>query len=42
MIKSIINRWVGHAACIGELRNTCKSVVATPEIKSPLELYGQK
>jgi hypothetical protein len=29
-------RWVGHVACIGEVRNAHKILVAKPEGKGPL------
>jgi hypothetical protein len=33
-------RWVGHAACMGEMRNTNKILVEKPEGKNHLKDTG--
>jgi hypothetical protein len=37
MIKSRSMRWVGHVACMGEVRNAYKTFIAKPGGKRPLE-----
>jgi hypothetical protein len=29
-------KWVGHVACIGEIRTACKILIGKPERKRPL------
>jgi hypothetical protein len=36
VIKSRMTRWMGHVACMGDMRNACKSFVRKPEGKRPL------
>jgi hypothetical protein len=36
MIKSKRMRWVGHAVCMGELRDVYKILIGKPEGKRPL------
>jgi hypothetical protein len=37
-IKSRRVRWVGHAACMGEIKNACNYLVRKPQWKRP---YGR-
>jgi len=37
VIKSKRMKWVGHVACIGEVRNAYKILVLKPEGRRPLE-----
>jgi hypothetical protein len=40
VIKSGRLKWVGHVACMEEIRNTYKNFVGKPEGKKPLEDLG--
>jgi hypothetical protein len=40
IFKSRRVRWVGHVACMGEMRNTYKILVGKPEGKRPLRRPG--
>jgi hypothetical protein len=42
VIKSRKMRWVGHTACIGEMRNAYKILVGKPEWKRPLKRPGYR
>jgi len=40
LIKSRGMRWIGHVACMGEMRNAFNIFVVKPEGKRPLEDIG--
>jgi hypothetical protein len=41
VIKTRRMRWVGHVACLGQIRNACKILIIKPEGKKPLVRHRQ-
>jgi hypothetical protein len=42
VIKSRRKRWVGHVACMGEMRNVYKDLIGKPEEKRPLKILRHR